>query len=126
MSTTGVGLQSHSNTASLSSIASEKRCMATVCSTTQMQIDIMGFCNGNRTGGLGASINGSFRLGAVNTGGGHSQRGNLVVHEVVIISSAAEWGQIIRCARSFATSGASPIPTLCRQRQAAESSIKTQ
>lgn len=77
-----------------------RRCVACAFQSAQSQIDVLGFSGGNQTNWVSASLSAWFQVGAFNTGSPtFSQHGNFALHEVAVISTGSEWGQVLRAAK---------------------------
>ena len=91
--TTSDGMQQPSAIFS-NTVPSGRRVMASVAGSGQSQIDILGFSSGDRTN-FASGISGALTIGALNTGS-LSQFGNFALHEILVIGSNCEWGQVLR------------------------------
>jgi hypothetical protein len=83
-------------------LSADKRAMAYVAGTGQTQMDALGLSAGVQASGLPPSLTGAFTIGALNTGS-LSQFGNMAFHEIMVIGSGCEWGQVIRGAKLMRT-----------------------
>lgn len=66
--------------------------------TGQSELNALGPCAGNRVTPYGASLGDAFYIGAGENGGFY-QGANIAFHEILVIGSTCEWGQVLRGAK---------------------------
>lgn len=71
---------------------------ASAARTGQFEINAMGACQGIRATPYGATLGDAFYVGAGESGGVY-QPANMAFHEILVIGSTCEWGQVIRGAK---------------------------